>query len=63
MGQLKAKDFGGPGVRVSSPSQTRGVYGGQELGGLLAVRTKGLAPHQRGVGLRGRGGGTLGRVS
>lgn len=52
-GQLKVKDFGGRGVRVSSPTQTRGVNGGQELGGLLAVRTKGLAPQSEGSGPEG----------
>lgn len=55
--QLKAKDYGSKGVRVSSPTQTRGVKstGRQELGGLLAVRATGLAPQSEGRGAEGKG--------
>lgn len=56
-GRREAKDCGGEGVRVSSPTQTRESLlgaGSWELGSLLAVRTKGLAPQSEKRGPEGK---------
>lgn len=61
MRATEAKDCGGEGVRVSSPTpkkgESPGSWGGVDggkLGGLLAVRTKGLAPQSEGRGSEGK---------